>query len=100
VTYTELTVINIINAITPNGDNVNDVIFMQTLPIRKTCPLQYMTDTEIMFLQAHALTITHGAERSAIIKLFTGTYWYVITWKEPALKDAVIKYTGWILLKN
>lgn len=95
----EFLIINLVNAITPNGDGKNDVLDYSDLRIKK--------DVKILIADRFGSTIYQELNTQKYIwdgktngrPVPTGTYWYVLEWTEP---DTGVKmtYKGWILVKN
>ncbi|WP_435524027.1 T9SS type B sorting domain-containing protein [Chryseobacterium indoltheticum] len=96
----EVTVPNLVNAITPNGDNVNDYIDYRELA--------YKDNLIFVIYDRYGNKIFTGDKSNnyrwdgthSNKKILTGTYWYHINWNEPDAAKTPIKYTGWILVKN
>jgi len=96
----EVTVPNLINAITPNGDNKNDFIDYSELA--------YKDNLSFVIYDRYGNKIFTGEKfnnykwdgKHYDKKLVTGTYWYHINWNEPNKDKTPVKYTGWILVKN
>ncbi|WBV54824.1 gliding motility-associated C-terminal domain-containing protein [Chryseobacterium daecheongense] len=96
----EITVPNLINAITPNGDNINDYIDYSELG--------YKENLSFIIYDRYGNKIFTGDKfnnykwdgRHFDKKIVTGTYWYHINWNESNKEKTPIKYTGWILVKN
>lgn len=97
---TEITIPNLLNAITPNGDNVNDYIDYSELA--------YKDNLTFSIYDRYGNTIFTGNKfnnykwdgRHFDKKIVTGTYWYHISWNEANKEKTLIKYTGWVLVKN
>lgn len=95
----EITVPNLVNAITPNGDGVNDVVDYSAL--------SYKDNIQFTVYDRYGNMIFNGDKKTGLIwdgrfsgrKVLTDTYWYVVTWNEPG-STSPIKYSGWILVKN
>ncbi|MFC6267146.1 T9SS type B sorting domain-containing protein [Frigoriflavimonas asaccharolytica] len=96
----DVTVPNLVNAITPNGDGVNDFVDYSSLA-NKT--LLTYTVYDRYGNKIHVANKENNFRWDGTInggkKLSTGTYWYTITWVEPTSK-ILINYTGWIVVKN
>ncbi|KPE49521.1 gliding motility-associated C-terminal domain-containing protein [Chryseobacterium indologenes] len=99
-TSVEVTVPNLINAITPNGDNKNDYIDYSEL--------SYKENLSFMIYDRYGNKVFTGDKfnnykwngRHFDKKILTGTYWYHINWNESNKEKTPIKYTGWVLVKN
>src|SRR5690606_23592826 len=95
----EVTVPNLINAMTPNNEGINDVLDYSDLHYKK-----YLTFS-IFDLYAHKIhTATNNNfyrwdGRTGNKKVPAATYWYTISWIEP-VTNAKTQYTGWIMVKN
>lgn len=95
----EVTVPNLINAMTPNDDGINDVLDYSEL--------HYKKDLTISIFDRYGNKIHTGNKnnfyrwdgRTGNKKVPTATYWYTISWTEP-VTNAKTQYTGWIMVKN
>ena len=96
----QVTVPNLINAITPNGDNINDYIDYSALAYKKNLVLKIYDRYGNMMYTADKIRDYKWDGTSNGKKIVTGTYWYTITWNENDKNSTPTKYSGWILVKN
>lgn len=96
-----ITVPNLINVITPNGDGVNDVIDYSSLANKQNLEFSIFDRYGYKMHQGDKTnnyrwegTTTSGR------KVPTGSYWYSVTWNENDKHNTPFKYSGWIMVKN
>lgn len=95
-----VTIPNIINVITPNGDGVNDVLDYSALANKPNLLLGIYDRYGVKIFEGNKDT---GFKWDGTInktkKVSTGNYWFSISWNENKNKTP-IKFSGWILVKN
>lgn len=96
----QITVPNLINAITPNGDNINDVIDYSALAYKKNLVFTVYDRYGNKLYEADKMRNFTWDGTASGKKILTGTYWYSITWNENDKNNTATKYSGWILVKN
>ncbi|WP_415329141.1 T9SS type B sorting domain-containing protein [Chryseobacterium sp. MMS23-Vi53] len=95
-----VTVPNLINAITPNGDNKNDYVDYSELSYKKNLTFNIFDRYGNKIHEANKFSGYKWDGTHFGKKVPTATYWYEINWTEPNKAQTVIRYTGWILVKN
>lgn len=86
------------NVITPNGDNINDTIdFSGVVNYKDFSGQVFDRYGREVFKAEKSRPYWDGYFQGK--KLPTSTYWYQVTFEDPASKELTVK-TGWILLKN
>ncbi|MDR2236227.1 MAG: T9SS type B sorting domain-containing protein [Chryseobacterium sp.] len=96
----QITVPNLINAITPNGDNINDVIDYSALAYKKNLVFTVYDRYGNKLYEADKMRNFTWDGTASGKKILTGTYWYSISWNENDKNNTAIQYSGWILVKN
>ncbi|MCW3169862.1 gliding motility-associated C-terminal domain-containing protein [Chryseobacterium sp. 09-1422] len=95
-----ITVPNIVNVITPNGDGVNDILDYSALAGKPNLVLGIFDRYGVKIFEGNKDT---GFKWDGTInktkKVSTGNYWFSISWNESKNKTP-IKFSGWILVKN
>ncbi|KPE52202.1 choice-of-anchor L domain-containing protein [Chryseobacterium indologenes] len=86
------------NVITPNGDKVNDIIdFSGVSDYKDFKGFVFDRYGREVFRAEKVRTYWDGYFQGK--RLPTASYWYQVTFEDPASKQLTVK-TGWILLKN
>ncbi|QDP84701.1 gliding motility-associated C-terminal domain-containing protein [Chryseobacterium sp. SNU WT5] len=96
---TNIDVMQILNVITPNDDGKNDILDYSTL-LRKDEP-------SLQIFDRHGISVFKGDKGNRFSwdgkvggrTVSSGSYWYVLRWKEPH-SETMTKLTGWILVKS
>jgi len=96
----QITVPNLLNAITPNGDNVNDYIDYTALAYKKNLVFTVYDRYGNKKFEADKMRNFKWDGTSSGKKIPTGTYWFSITWNENDKNNTLTKYNGWVLVKN
>ncbi|HCA08529.1 T9SS type B sorting domain-containing protein [Chryseobacterium sp.] len=96
----QITVPNLINAITPNGDNVNDFIDYSALAYKKNLLFIVYDRYGNKLYEADKIRNFKWDGTASGKKVLTGTYWYSISWNENDKNNTATKYSGWVLVKN
>ena len=101
-TTVQVTVVvpNLVNMITPNGDGVNDVVDYSAMADKQSLVLSIF---DRYGTKIHQGDKSNGYKWDGTIagkKIPTGTYWYSVTWNENDKKNTLIKYSGWVMVKN
>ena len=83
ITEYEFSIIKLLNAITPNGDGINDVLDYSDLRVKKDVKISIFDrfGKKVYSNEKQSNYIWNGTENGRSI--ITGTYWYVLEWTEP-----------------
>lgn len=98
--HVQITVPNLLNAITPNGDNKNDFIDYSALAYKKNLVFTIYDRYGNMLYKADKIRNYTWDGTTGGKKVITGTYWYTITWNENDKNNTQTTYNGWVLVKN
>ncbi|REC48943.1 T9SS type B sorting domain-containing protein [Chryseobacterium pennipullorum] len=96
----QITVPNLVNAITPNGDNVNDFIDYSALAYKKNLVFTVYDRYGNKLYEANKTRNFTWDGKASGKRIVTGTYWYTISWNENNKNNTETKYSGWVLVKN
>ncbi|MBK1894459.1 T9SS type B sorting domain-containing protein [Chryseobacterium paridis] len=96
----QITVPNLINAITPNGDNINDYIDYSALAYKKNLTFIVYDRYGNKLYEADKLRNYRWDGTASGKKISTATYWYTISWNENDKNNTQTTYNGWVLVKN
>jgi len=91
---------NIINVITPNGDGYNDSIDYSALANKKNLVFDVYDRYGNMIFHADQSKNYKWDGTSGNKKVPTGNYWFSVTWNENDKNNTLMKYSGWVLVKN
>jgi len=95
----QVTIANLVNAITPNGDGRNDTLDYSEL--------SYLKDLKISIYNRYGQLLYSSDKNNNFnwdgsingTPVSSGTYWYEIKWTDPDT-NKMVTYTDWILVKN
>ncbi|MBD8083728.1 T9SS type B sorting domain-containing protein [Chryseobacterium caseinilyticum] len=94
----EFLILNLVNAITPDGDGHNDILNYSDLRLKQNVTIEVIDRYGApVYKSLDKNYIWDG--KSGGRTLSTGTYWYILKWTEPDTKLPV-SHSGWILIKN
>ena len=95
----EFSIIKLLNAITPNGDGLNDFLDYSDLRVKKEVKILIFDrfGKKIFSNENSTSYIWDGTENGR--QLPSGSYWYVLEWTEPDTNTKVT-YKNWIIVKN
>lgn len=96
----QITVPNIVNAITPNGDGLNDYVDYSALAYKTNLVFTVYDRYGNQLFVADKFNDYRWDGTAGNKKVLTGNYWFSFTWTEPKKNNIPVKYSGWILLKN
>ncbi|MCU7614298.1 gliding motility-associated C-terminal domain-containing protein [Chryseobacterium sp. GMJ5] len=96
----QITVPNLLNVITPNGDNINDGIDYTALAYKKDLVFIVYDRYGNKKYEADKIRNFKWDGTSGGKKIPTGTYWYTISWTENDKNNTQTNYNGWVLVKN
>ncbi|MCT4327730.1 gliding motility-associated C-terminal domain-containing protein [Elizabethkingia anophelis] len=96
----QFTVPNLINAITPNGDNINDFVDYSALAYKKNLLFVVYDRYGNKIHEAGKIRNFTWDGLAYGKKVPTGTYWYTLSWNENDKNNTETRYSGWILVKN
>ncbi|WP_029295360.1 T9SS type B sorting domain-containing protein [Chryseobacterium hispalense] len=96
----EVTIPNLINVITPNGDGVNDILDYSALAHKKNFTFNIFDRYGSKIHEGNKANNYKWDGAIGGKKVSTGNYWFDISWNEPSSKNTSIKYSGWIMVKN
>ena len=98
--HVQITVPNLVNVITPNGDNINDFIDYTALAYKKNLVFKVYDRYGNKKFEADKIRNFKWDGTSGGKKIPTGTYWFTISWNENDKNSTPTNYNGWILVKN
>ncbi|MCL8538356.1 gliding motility-associated C-terminal domain-containing protein [Chryseobacterium gallinarum] len=96
----EITVPNLINAITPNEDGKNDNIDYSALAYKRNLIFEVYDRYGNKLYEAGKIRNFKWDGTAFGKKLTTATYWYTISWNENNNANTSVRYNGWVLVKN
>ena len=96
----QVTIPNIVNTITPNGDGVNDTVDYSALGNKQNLVFSIFDRYGVKIFEGNKENGYSWDGTIAGKNLSTGTYWFSLTWNENNQVATPFKYSGWIMVKN